>query len=231
MSIVIPLFLSGLRLSTECPEIIFGSRAKNSNKYIFFTFCLTPILRLLLNLKLHIYHLMETLNLGDEEIYSKKSEIKFYLRSMEKLELGLETGFQFAGQLILFLLTMTETETIGKTEVQKLDINQTLLILSLTGSFIGCIFSSMTGISMNREHFPAMSKVVFLAFVKFAFLSKVLSIIMYFTPALGLFNVLQHWKYEQIPWNNEIIHSLHNPIDGTIKLQSGVIEWKHINSG
>ena len=52
---------------------------------------------------------MDTLNLGDEEIYSKKSEIKFYLRSMEKLELGLETVNQLSIQMVLLLNALTET--------------------------------------------------------------------------------------------------------------------------
>ena len=111
MSIVIPLILAGLRISIECPEIIFGSKARDSIKYRFFTFCLTPILRILFNLKLHKYYLMETLNLGSEEIYSKKSEIKFHLRNMEKLELGLETVNQLSIQMILLLNALTETRT------------------------------------------------------------------------------------------------------------------------
>ena len=111
MSIIIPLFLAGLRISTECPEIIFGSKAKDSTKYRIFTFCLTPILRLLLNLKLHKYYLLESLNLGSEEIYSMKSEIKFHLRNMEKLELGLETVNQLSIQMILLLNALTETRT------------------------------------------------------------------------------------------------------------------------
>ena len=71
---------------------------------------------------------------------------------------------------------------------------------------------------MNREHFPVSSKIMVLSYVKFALLTKLLSIVMYFTPVLGLFNVLQHWKYEKIPWNNDLIKDLFDPIEDTITL-------------
>ena len=201
MSIIIPLFLSGLRLSTECPEIIFGSRAKNSNKYKFFTFCLTPILRLLLNLKLHIYHLMETLNLGDEETYSKKSEIKFYLRSMEKLELGLETVNQLSIQMVLLLNALTETRiSEGFNVIFKDGSNlwsSILLSLSILWSFCSCSMTHLKGLMIRRDHFPAMSKMTAALLAVVSICKRVSCIVIYFTSPLGLFNILRHLQAEQ----------------------------------
>ena len=59
--------------------------------YGFFTFCLSPLLSLLLHLKLKMFHLMEKVRLDSEDMYSKKSLIKYHLRNNIKLELGLET--------------------------------------------------------------------------------------------------------------------------------------------
>ena len=220
-------------MTITSPEIIFGSKRVDSKIYnIFYSiliFLLSPFHATILHIKEYYIQLQLRSNPDNIELNLKRDKLRNCTSKFVKLELGLEAGFQFTGQLILFLLTFTETETIGKTEVQKLEIDQTFLILSLIGSFIGCLFSYMKGISMNREHFPVVSKIMVLSYVKFALLTKVLSIVMYFTPVLGLFNVLQHWKYEQIPWNNDVIKELIDPIDHTIKLPTGVIEWKDIN--
>ena len=209
-------------MTITSPEMIFGSKRVDSKMYnIFYSiliFLLSPFHATILHVKEYYIQLQLRSNPDDIELNEKRDKLRNCTSKFVKLELGLETGFQFTGQLILFLLTFTETETIGKTEVQKLELNQTLLILSLIGGFIGCLFSYMKGISMNRVHFPVSSKIMVLSYVKFALLTKLLSIVMYFTPVLGLFNVLQHWKYEKIPWNNDLIKDLFDPIEDTITL-------------
>ena len=163
-------------MTISAPEMIFGSGKVDSKiyniLYSILIFLLSPFHATILHSKEYYIQLKLRSNPDDIELILKKEKLRNCTSKFIKLELGLETGFQLAGQLILFLLTFTETETIGKAEVQKLNINQTFLIFSLLGSFIGCLFSYMKGISMNREHFPIMSKIMVLSYAKFAFLTK-----------------------------------------------------------
>ena len=77
--------------------------------------------------------------MGSEEIYSMKSEIKFHLRNMEKLELGLETVNQLSIQMILLLNALTESRTSEGFEVifeDGLNLWSSLLLsLSILWSF------------------------------------------------------------------------------------------------
>ena len=105
-SIILPQLLAGLQIAIVCPGLLFDLQAKTmtlkqSVKYGFFTFCLSPLLSLLLHLKLQMFHLMEKLKLDNEDMYNKKSLIKYHLRNTIKLELGLETIYQLSIQLLL----------------------------------------------------------------------------------------------------------------------------------
>ena len=105
-SIILPQFLGGFQIAIVCPSLLFDLQAKTMTlkqnvMYGFFTFCLSPLLSLLLHLKLQMFLLMEKLRLDNEDMYSKKSLIKYHLRRNIKLELGLETIYQLTIQLIL----------------------------------------------------------------------------------------------------------------------------------
>ena len=105
-SIILPQLLAGLQIAIVCPSLLFDLEAKTmslkqSVRYGLFTFCLSPLLSLLLHLKLQMFHLMGKLKLDNEDIYNKKSLIKYHLRNAIKLELGLETIYQLSIQLIL----------------------------------------------------------------------------------------------------------------------------------
>ena len=54
---------------------------------------------------------------------------------------------------------------------------------------------------------------------------------MYFTPALGLFGVLRHWKNEQIPWNIDLLKVMIDPLYDTISLgnETNRFAWTEIN--
>ena len=204
----------------------------NKAKEIFcslMTFLLSPFHATILHLQEYYIELQLRANPDDITLTSKRDRLRNYTCQFIKIELGLETAGQLTGQLILLFLTNSDTQTIGN--VQKLNVNRTLLVLSLLASFIGCLFSYLKGLSTNREHFPILSKVMAVSFVTPALLSRVICIIMYFTPALGLFGVLQHWKNEQIPWNIDLLNEMIDPIYDTISLANGTnnFAWTEIN--
>ena len=204
----------------------------NKGKQIFcslMTFLLSPFHATILHLQEYYLELQLRANPDDITLTSKRDRLRNHTFQFIKIELGLETAGQLTGQLILLFLTNSDTQTIGN--IQKLNVNKTLLVLSLMASFIGCFFSYLKGLSTKREYFPVLSKVVAICFVMPALLTRVLCIIIYFTPALGLFDVLQHWKNEQIPWNIELLNEIIDPIHDTISLGNGStnVAWTKIN--
>ena len=138
---------------------------KQKIKYGFFTFCLSPLLSLLLNLKCQMLYLKEKLNLENEELYKQKSEFKYHLRSIIKLELGLETIFQLTLQLILLFNATSETRTneafnvVFNDDLAKWTIVVSLM-LSTMWSFVSCSLAHIKGLMVRRDHFPAVPKLM-----------------------------------------------------------------------
>ena len=108
--------MAGIRFSIKSPGLIFGTKVntkKETIKYGFFTFCLTPLLPLILSLKLQIIHLKDKLVNGDEKLNQQRYELKYHLFTMVKLELGLETINQLAAQLIFLFNALSEVWIIN----------------------------------------------------------------------------------------------------------------------
>ena len=158
-----------------------------------------------------LHHLEAFANLKLKEFKNEKSlirskeDIKRTLHMHIKLELGLETIYQLTGQLILLLLSYTETAT---EDGLKTIFNEgltglpfILLIVSICLSFWSCISSHWKALTACREHFPLKSKIVVSLYSLFAILTRILTMIMYIAGPLGLFNLLRHYEGQQYPWN------------------------------
>ena len=129
--------------------------------------------------------------LEDQDILRKQ-----YLEFV-KTDLGIETIFQTAGQTVLLWLAETETPTTGGLE---LIFKKDLLTLSVILSLKTCVSLHIKSISLEKPFFPITSK-VFLYLLTFLSLTKrILSIILFFAPSFGLFSLLVHSKFEQIPF-------------------------------
>ena len=103
--------MAGIRLSIRSPGLIFGIKVKTmkeSIKYGVFTLCLTPLLPLILSLKLQIIYLKDKLVKGNKNLSQQRYELKYHLYNMVKLELGLETINQLAAQLIFLFNALSE---------------------------------------------------------------------------------------------------------------------------
>ena len=175
---------------------------------------------------------MEKINLANENLYYKKSQLKYYLRNMEKLELGLETIYQLSLQLVLLLNALSETRTShGLNEVFGTEDNigsLILLTLSIIWSCFSCALSHIKGLMVSRDHFPAFSKLVVGLFALVSTLKRVLCIILYFTPALGLFSLLRHLQAEQTAFSENIIYFA-KANNGTIHFSNTSIIWTTID--
>ena len=205
---------------------------KQRIKYGFFTFCLSPVLYLLLHLKLHTFELREQLNLENEDHFRQKSEIKYHQRNLIKLELGLETINQLALQLILLLNAISETRTNeGFNVIFEDDVTQwtiiLYLILSNTWGFISCTLAHIKGLSISRDHLPSFSKMIAAVGTMISITKRVFCIILYFTPPLGLFSLLRHLQAEQTQFHRFTLRLVNK--DGMILLgNSEPILWKNV---
>ena len=62
------------------------------------------------------------------------------------------------------------------------------------------------------------SKILIFAWGTFASLRRILSLIVLFIPSMGLFNLLHHWKYEQIPFKVRLEYAKRFPIQPDDKI-------------
>ena len=80
-----------------------------------------------------------------------------------------------------------------------------LLYISTTWSFFSNVKSHIQGISSKRKRFPFASKLAAGFYALFGTTTRILAIIIFFTPSLGLFDILRHWRGEQFQWHPAII--------------------------
>ena len=111
-------------------------------------------------------------------------------------------------QIVLLLIATTATATTGGLETLfKQDSMfgipmdpKTALTLSVIWSMKTCVDLHLMAIKVHKGFFPITSKLIVWTWGLFGTLRRVLSMVIYFVPFLGLSNVLYHWKAEQIPF-------------------------------
>ena len=245
-SIVIPISLGGLRLALYTPEAIFGPVALRSGKNHVLSslvlIMLIPFQSVILLFKMHYLELKLRNSPNNKILLSEKDKMTFYYRSFIKVELGLETIYQMVGLFLLFLGAYSDTQTYPKIgadsdiifgfKIPKERAEHIFLILgciSLSFSFFSCVRSHLNGLSADREYFPLVSKIMAALYTTIAITKRVLVIVLFFTPPLGLFSLLKHWQAEQIKWHPDIIEQF---VDDTGNIQFGdslPIPWNQID--
>ena len=124
------------------------------------------------------------------------------------LYLGLEVFHQVPLQMVLLLMATTATATTGGLETLfKQDSMfgipmdpETIITLSVIWSMKTCVNLHLKAIKVRKGFFPMTSKLIVWSWGLFGTLRRVLSMVIYFVPFLGLSNVLYHWRAEQIPF-------------------------------
>ena len=108
-------------------------------------------------------------------------------------------------QLLILLLYTTQTPTTGGLQTV---FNQaafgldpfTLLVLSITWSLTSCVRVHTKVIVAQKGFCKFSSQFFIFLWGLFATLRRMLSIVALFVPSLGLFSLLHHWRWEQIPF-------------------------------
>ena len=205
--------LGGARLAIQHPHVIFW-HAKGYVKvsFSFLTFISSPLHSLILALKEYWIELKLRNDPKSEDLRQQFDEIYFHIKIHTKLELGLETILQSCLQLTLLFYAISDTRTTeGLSEIFGKDLDKelalTLLVFSIIWSFISNVMSHIDGLSSKRRWFPMISKIVVAAYSFFSITTRIMAIIFFFSPSLGLFNLLQHWKGEQHQWHPHLIEN------------------------
>ena len=110
---------------------------------------------------------------------------------------------------LLILLNRTDTPTTGGLEtifdggktwwIWSWDAN-TVLAVSVLWSMFSTIKTHTNLIVLEKGFCSTRSQLVVLAWAFFATLRRILSLITLFIPSMGLFSLLHHWKWEQVPF-------------------------------
>ena len=122
--------------------------------------------------------------------------------------LGLEVFYQLPFKIVLLLVATTTTSTTGGLETmfkQKsmfgIPMNPTtVLALSIALSMRSCVNLHQKTVQVHKGFFPLASEISVWIWGLFGALRRILAMVSFFIPFLGLFDVLQHWKAEQLPF-------------------------------
>ena len=125
---------------------------------------------------------------------------KQYLEFM-KVDLGLETIYQTAGQFILLLLAADDqdhsTATTGGLERI---FEEDYLIWSVFLSLKTCVSLYFKSMSLEKQFFPITSKILVNIWAFFSVCKRIFVIVIFFIPSFGLLRLLVHWTFEKIPF-------------------------------
>lgn len=227
ITIFVPQQLAAIRFASNLPQDLHLS------KKIAFTLLLligAPLLMYYHKLELMHIDQKSKVNPKDETNNKKWEKKKRVMSSHVKLELGLETIYQLAGQFILLGLAYTDTATNESFPMLFKKENIVFLVGSIIYSFISCVNSHITAISACRERFPFKSKMIAAIYSLIGCTTRVLAMVMYFAVPLGLFNLLRHLQGEQYPWHHELVYHFVGPnAIGNISVGHEIIDWSKID--
>jgi len=132
---------------------------------------------------------------------------------------------QFWQALILLLITalkFTSTKTVGGLASLIGEDNTLLLIISAGWSIKSITMGYLKSVSMSKEDaLPFLGKLILSLFVLLSCLARLLGILIFFTPSLGLMDVLVHLKMGMLATSssssgvnfNNILHAAFMHVD------------------
>ena len=204
-------WLSSLRLSIACPGVSLGIRNDGWKRMLFciiidqLVWILHPIFLSLQEAYLITQNqlMLESGDIDDEK-YSqnleKRKQLTLYLKLYKKMELNLETMFQLTGKIVMIALVDSETRTTQGllTIFDEQDIfgipAKLFIVLSIAFSFASFSFAQTAGIAGFRIYFPLKSRALIGSSALLASITRVMTFVLYFSPCLGLWNLLRHFQ-------------------------------------
>ena len=238
-SLIGPLLISGLQLAINNPGLIFNSKRKDKWSVTLMrvgVLMLSPFISILLNVANQSVEeeIREESKKSKgssklKELMIKKKKIKVELAQFTKVDLGTELIIQISLQLLLVLLNGTKTPTTGGLEKLFEQTSafglpgSTIIFLTTLWSFKSCILLQRKVIKTEKGFLPFTSDLVITFWSTMAVGRRIMAIIVWFLPCLGLFNLLIHWKAEQIPFKVRMQHHENN-----IMTAGDIIQLNHM---
>ena len=215
VTIIVPLLISCCHLAINNPGVVFNQYQESSTiKIAFmqigvFLMCfLNPLL--IINsyesMKKNVRKLVRNSNSESLSLLNKCRKIQQQYVHFIRIELGLETFYQVAGQILLILLAKTSTATTRGLQ-QMFDTSSVygaptkiIFVCSIIFGLKSCILNQVKGITVEKGFSKMTTEIVLYLWACFASLRRVLSMVVFFIPAMGLLNLLNHWRAEQVPF-------------------------------
>ena len=208
VSIILPFLLSSLQLAMDNPHLILGEKFSKQSRWKQVLGRIGIVLMAFINpaLFIHAYESNQE-QLKFQDLKDKKyEEIKKIMEKGEliqrqyvkyiRTELGFEVIFQIALQIILILQARTSSSTVsgletvfGKSSSIGIDTD-TLIILSILWSIKTCVTLHLKAADIEKTHLRIISKIGLILISLFCSCARLLAIITFFTPFIGLFNLL-----------------------------------------
>ena len=192
--------MSTIQLIAQGPETLFG---KKGCRQWFFLIMLAPIFPVFLVMKESILiEASRTFVIPLKQLKDLQCQVGQYVRT----DLGLESHCQLTLTIILVLLASSMTRTIVGFEV--MFEKETLFYLptdvalacSIAWSIVSTIGSFFKGISKKRKHSSSASNAIVLLYAVISIFIRTFTIVLFWTPCLGLMNCLRHLQGEMYPF-------------------------------
>ena len=217
-SICIPLLMSSVILAKDRVNLGKHLTAREIAKIYLKTLCF-PIINPIIILNSYETSIdtvkkciLREKNLDQiQNMLRHQQELKRQYVTFLATEIGLETVFQMVLQLVMLLLTETETPTSGGLEsmFRREDTSvlglfsvesSAILTISICWSLKSFIIYHLRAVKVDKQFFPTRCLLVLLAWTTVAACKRVMVLVAFFAPSFGLFSLLHHWRAEQIPF-------------------------------
>ena len=137
----------------------------------------------------------------------RAKEVKSHYVELIKITLSMENFIQTFLQTLLILLARTKTSTTGgfevlftKTSILGFPANYALAFALLTG-LRSCLKLHVKAIATEKMILPFKANVACNCWSTMAAAKRLTSLVIFFMPAMGLCDLLYHWKAEQVPFS------------------------------
>ena len=123
--------------------------------------------------------------------------------------------YQVPLQILLLLVAVSNTSTTGGLEaffkqssfMGIMMDSRAVLALSVSWSLRTCMALHLKSIAAEKGFIKITGKVAVFLWGGFATLRRVLTVVAYFIPSLGLFSILHHWRAEKIPYRIRLAYA------------------------
>jgi hypothetical protein len=106
-----------------------------------------------------------------------------------------------------------------------------LLLLSTAWSMVSIILGSLQKLQVQKNHYlPATGKIIYFLFAAVSMICRISAIVVYFAPALGLFNLLMHWTMGKLQFKEIVSEKTFLQMEKNSTLISVGNGWKMIKS-